>query len=86
VSTLPAERDRPAETIAGILAAVSIVASLLSLTYRPIRLDPFAIIVACVAAGIGGRHARLAAVAVATSAVCFVVALVIAVWTSHPLY
>jgi len=86
MSSVPADRDRPAETVAGILAAVSIVASLLSLTYRPIRLAPFAIIVACVAAGIGGRHARLAAIAVASASVCFVLALVIAIWTGHPLY
>ena len=86
MSSVPAERDRPAEAVAGILAALSIVASLLSLAYRPIRLEPFAIIAACVAAGIGGRHARLAAIAVAVSAVCFVLALAIAIWTNHPLY
>jgi hypothetical protein len=86
LNSVPAERDGPAETIAGILAAVSIVASLLSLAYRPIRLAPFAIIVAFVATGIGGRNARLAAIAVGTSAVCFVLALTIAIWTGHPLY
>jgi len=86
VSTAPVERDRPAETVAGFLAAVAIVAALLSLAYRPIRLDPFAIVVAFVAAGIGGRHARLAAVAVAVASVCFIFGMIIAIVTERPLY
>jgi hypothetical protein len=86
VNTAPLERDGPAETVAGFLAAVAIVAALLSLAYRPIRLDPFAIIVAFVAAGIGGRHARLAAVAVAVASFCFVAGMVIAILTKRPLY
>jgi hypothetical protein len=80
------ERDRPADTVAGLLAALAIVAALLSLVYRPIRLDPFAIIVAFVATGIGGRHARLAAVAVAVASACFILGMVIAILTRRPLY
>lgn len=80
------ERDRPADAVAGFLAAVAIVAALLSLAYRPIRLDPFALILAFVAAGIGGRHARLAAVAVAVASTCFILAMVIAILTRRPLY
>jgi hypothetical protein len=86
VNAAPIEADRPAETVAGFLAAVAIVAALLSLAYRPIRLDPFAIVVAFVAAGIGGRHARLAALAVAVAGVCFVLGMVIAIVTKRPLY
>jgi hypothetical protein len=80
------DRDRPADAVAGFLAAVAIFAALFSLAYRPVRIDPFAIVVALIAAGIGGRHARLAGFAVATAGVCFVVGMVIAVLTRRPLY
>jgi len=86
VNAAPVDRDRPVETVGGFLAAVAIVAALLSLAYRPIRLDTFAIVVAFVAAGIGGRHARLAAAAVAVAAVCFIFGMVIAIVTERPLY
>jgi hypothetical protein len=80
------ERDRPIETIAGLLAAISIVAALLSLAYRPVRLDPFAIVVGLIAAGMGGRHQKLAAWAVGIATVCFVLGMVIAVWAEKPLF
>lgn len=80
------ERDRPVETLAGFLAVLSIVAALLSLAYRPVRLDPFAIVLAFIAAGIGGRSARLAALAVAVASICFVLGMVIAIWAERPLY
>ena len=86
MSATPSEQDRPAETIAGLLAAIAITAAVVSLAYRPIRLDVFAIVVSFVAVGIGGRHARLAAAAAAVSGLCFVAGLVIAVMTDSPLY
>jgi hypothetical protein len=86
VSSVPTERDKPAETVAGFLSVIAIVAALFSLAYRPIRLDPFALVVAFIAAGIGGRHARLAAIAVAVATVCFIAAMVIAVLTKRALY
>ena len=81
-----AEQGRPADAVAGFLAAVAIFAALFSLAYRPIRIDPFAIVLAIVAAGMGGRHQRLASFAVATASVCFVLGMLIAVLTRHPLY
>lgn len=84
--TQPIEETRPSEAVAGFLAAVSIFGSLFALAYRPIRIVPFAILLALVASGMGGRHARLAAFAVALSAACFIAAMVIAVLTKHPLY
>ncbi len=82
----PVEGGRPSEAVAGFLAALSIFASLFALAYRPVRMIPFAIILALIASGMGGRHARLAAFAVALSTVCFIAAMVIAVLTKHPLY
>jgi len=74
MSTQPAERDQPRESVAGFLAAVSIFASV------------FALIPAFSAPGIGGRHKGLAAFAVVFGAACFVAAMIIAVATGHPLY
>ena len=74
------------EAIAGLLAALSIFASLLALAYRPGRLVPVALVLALLAAAIGGRHQRLAGLAIAVGAVCFVVGMALAVLTDHPLY
>jgi hypothetical protein len=68
------------------MAAAALFVSAIAIVYRPVRVAPFAIVVALVAAGIGGRHARLAAVAVAVCGMCFVAGMVVAVLTSHPLY
>ena len=81
-----AGRERPAEAIAGFLAAAAIFVSLMGVAYRPARLAPVAILLALVAAGIGGRSARLAAFAVAVSALAFSVGMALAVVTGHPLY
>jgi hypothetical protein len=59
------ERQRPAESVAGIIAAAALFVGLIAIFYRPVRLSPVALVVALIAAGIGGRHARLAAAAVA---------------------
>jgi hypothetical protein len=89
MSYQPAEPVQPQgarESVAGFLAAVSIFASLFALAYRPIRIMPFALILAFIAVGIGGRHRGLATFAVFLAAGCFVAAMVIAVATGHPLY
>jgi hypothetical protein len=82
----PVERDRPAETVAGFLATAAIAVAFVALVYRPARLAPAAILVALVASAIGGRHARLAALAVAVAALCFVAGMTIAVATDTPVF
>ena len=86
MSATPVERSRPAETIAGLLAAIAIFVSLTGVVYRPLRLIPLAILLSLVALAIGGRHERLAGYAVMTGAVCFVVGMAAAVVTSNPLW
>jgi hypothetical protein len=87
VSVPPAQgRERPAEAVAGLLAAAAIFVSLMGVAYRPVRLVPVAILLALIAAGIGGRNARLAAFAVGISALAFSVGMTLAVLTGHPLY
>ena len=86
MSTAPYDRARPAETIAGFLAAAAIFVSLTGIMYRPLRLIPVAILLALVAVGIGGRATRLATWAVAITAASFAVGLAAAVITSNPLW
>lgn len=86
MSSTPYERARPAETVAGFLAAASIFVSCTGIAYRPLRLIPLAIVLALVAAGIGGRATRLATWAVGIGAVAFAVGMAVAVITSHPLW
>ena len=86
VSPTPVERDRPADAVAGFLAAAAIFISLMGLAYRPVRLVPVAILLGLVAAGIGGRNARLAQLAVVVGAVSFAAGMAFAVLTGHPLY
>jgi hypothetical protein len=80
------DRQRPADAVAGFLAAAAIFVSLTGIAYRPVRLVPVGILLALVAAGIGGRNARLAAAAVAIGAASFAVGMAIAVVTANPLY
>jgi hypothetical protein len=86
VSVPPRTQERPAEAVAGLLASLSIFASLLGLAYRPVRVIPFAIAIALVATAMGGRHARLATIAIGVGALCFAVGMAVAVITQNPLY
>ena len=86
MSLSPAERDRPGEVVGGYLAALSLVASALALVYRPVRIAPFASLLALLSAGFGGRHARLATLAVGVASVCWVIGMTIAIVVEHPLY
>ena len=86
MSTPPVAESRAADSIAGFLAAFSLFASLIGLVYRPVRLIPFAILLALVATAMGGTHARLAQLAVFTGGLCFIGGLAVAVITNHPIF
>jgi hypothetical protein len=86
MSSASYERSGAAETLAGFLSATAIFVSLTGVAYRPLRLIPLAILLALIAAAIGGRHARLAAIAIYIGAACFAVGLAAAVITSNPLW
>jgi len=86
VSTGPIAEDRPADTIAGLLAALSVLASAIGLAYRPARLIPFALLLAVIAAAMGGRNARLATAALVIGGVCFVIGMAVAVITNNPVF
>ena len=74
------------ETLAGFLAAAAIFVSAIGVAYRPLRLIPFAILLALISTAIGGRSARLATAATFIGAACFFLGMAFAVVTSHPLW
>jgi hypothetical protein len=89
VSTAPIEERRSsgADTAAGFLAAISLTASAIAIVYRPLRLAPFAILIALIAAGLAKeRHSRLAAGAVIAASAAWLIGMAIAVLTSNPIY
>jgi hypothetical protein len=80
------QRWASVDTIGGVLAMISIFASTLGLVWRPLRLIPFAVILAFVAARMTDKHQRLVAVAVAAAVVCWTVGMTLAILTENPLY
>jgi hypothetical protein len=81
------EPIRPAETVAGFLAAASIAVSAIAMVYRPVRLAPVALLVAFVAVALAERHfSRLAAFAVAMGALGWLIGMTVAVLAEEPLY
>ena len=84
--TAPLRSARPSELTAGILAAFSIVGSALALAYEPMKVIPFAVLLALIATGMAPPKSRLPLIAVAVSAVCFVAGFTIAVLTDSPLF
>jgi hypothetical protein len=78
--------DRPGEVVAGLLATIAIFGSCIGLVYRPLRVIPFTILLALIAAGMGGRHERLAAWAVGISSACFVAGTFFAIVTNNPIF
>jgi hypothetical protein len=84
--TAPLRSARPSELTAGFLASLSIVGSALALAYEPMKVMPFAILLALIATGMAPPKSRLPLIAVAVAAVCFVAGFTIAVLTESPLY
>ena len=85
MSAVP-ERQSVAESVAGLMAAAALFVSLLGIVHRPVRVIPAAILIALIAAAIGGRHQRLAFFAAGVAALSWVIGMTVAVATNHPLY
>jgi hypothetical protein len=88
VTTVPPEarRDRPAETVAGFLAALSLFGGLIAIVERPVRIGLFAMFLGLVAVGMGGRHQRLAAAAVAVATASWFAGMIVCISTGRPLW
>ena len=85
MSAVP-ERDTPLTILAGWLAALSITAAAIGIIHKPVRLIPAAMVLALVAAAIGGPQRRLAAGAVVFATVAFVAGMTVAVLAEMPLW
>jgi hypothetical protein len=75
-----------AELVSGVLAVISLAGSLLALFWNPLRISPFAVLLALIAVGMAPRGARLPLAAVVVGAICFFAGMTIAVTTNNPLY
>ena len=72
--------------VAGFLAAFAIFAALAGLVYHPGRVETGAVLVALIAAGIGGFQRGLTAFAVAFAGVCWFAGMVIAIALERPIF
>ncbi|MGH3002720.1 MAG: hypothetical protein ACRDM1_08700 [Gaiellaceae bacterium] len=77
---------RPAEAVAGLMAAGALFIGLIELVYRPFRLAPAALILVLMATIMSKRQQRLIGVAAAVVGVCFVIGAALSVVLKHPLY
>jgi hypothetical protein len=86
VSAEPTSSAGPAELVAGFLAVISMAASVLALFWDPLRISPFAVLVALISVVMSPRDARLPLLAVVVGSVCFIAGMTIAVTTNNPIY
>jgi hypothetical protein len=86
VTSTTRESIRPAEAVAGFLAASGLFLGALELFYRPFRLVPAAIVLLLVATVMSRDQQRLIKLGFAVTAVCFVAGAALQVITHHPLY
>jgi hypothetical protein len=84
--TADPHRWSTADTISGFLATLSLFASAIGLVWMPVRVLPFAILAALVAARMSERNERIAYAAMIASVVCWTAGMAIAVLTESPLY
>ena len=77
---------RPAEAVAGLLAALAIALGALELFYRPFRLAPVALILLLFATVMSKKQQRLVGFGFLVVGICFVVGATLQVVAKHPLY
>ena len=85
-SRSPARRDPASHVAAGFLAAAAIFAGLIAIVYYPGRVGPGAILVALIAAAMGGFQSRLAAIAVAVATAGWFVGMIVAIVLERPIF
>ena len=86
MTSTPREKTRPADAVAGLLAAGALFLGFFELFYRPFRLTPVAVVLALVATVMSKEQQRLTTLALIVIGVCFVVGVTLQVLTNHPLY
>lgn len=78
--------DNAGSYVAGFLAAFAIFAAVAGLVYYPGRVGSGAVLVALVAAGIGGFQRGLATFAVGLAGLCWFAGMVIAIALERPVF
>ena len=86
MSSSTSDAWRPAEAVAGLLAASGLFLGFLELAYRPFRLAPAAVILLLIATVMSRRQQRLIGIGFAVVGICFVVGATLQVLTKHPLF
>ncbi len=86
MSSTTSDHTRPAEAVAGLLAAGALFLGAFELFYRPFRLAPAALIMLAVATVMSSDQQRLIKLAFAAVGIGFVVGAAIQVLTHHPLF
>lgn len=87
MSTVPsAARDRPADTVAGFLAALAMVGGAIAAIQRPVLIGVAAILIAFLAVALADRTRRLAAVGFAFASLGFLTGMIVCAITSRPLW
>jgi hypothetical protein len=82
----PAARDRPAEIVAGFLAALAMVGGAIAIVERPVIVGLAAIFIGFLAAAMAERNQRLAAAGVTIASLGFLGGMIVSVITSRPLW
>lgn len=85
-SSTDPHRWSTADSIAGFLATLSLFGSAIGLVWRPLRIVPFAMLLALIASRMSARNERIAFAAMIAAVVCWTVGMTIAVVTETPLY
>jgi hypothetical protein len=85
-STPPARREPSSHVVAGFLAAAALFAGLVAIVYYPGRVGPGAILVALIAAAMGGFQSRLAAAALAVATAGWFLGMILAVLLERPIF
>jgi hypothetical protein len=80
------ERESAAHVVAGFLAAVALFAGVVSLVYYPGRVGPGAMLIALVAAAMGGFQSRFAAWTLGVVTASWFAGMVIAVLLERPIF
>lgn len=86
MSTSPVDQAGAGEILAGYMAAAAIFVGAMALAVRPLPLSLASLILALSATAIGGRFARLQALAVTVASLSFILGMSIAVITGRDLY
>lgn len=81
-----AVREPVSWTVGGFLAALSIAVGVIALAWYPGRIGPAAMLIALLAAAMGGPHRRLEGAAVVVTTVCWIVGMVVAVVFEQPIF